>query len=187
MSSGEAFGFFFQKMNPKETIRALFKDMQARGQNTLIVQAENEDLNFYGGNRLNLEYPLGTYHEDIAKQFDELLDLAEAHDIQVITYLWDTFHMDWRWEQSPWNQKNGGPLTYVGEFFTHPEARRLAKQKMAWAIDRWGNRKNLLAWDLLNEIDTVYGWVDGNKRPDGTYHRIPTEEIGERASTCRNP
>ena len=23
--------------------------------------------------------------------------------------------------------------------------------------------------------------------PDGTYHKVPTEEIGERASTCRNP
>ena len=38
----EAFGFFFQPMNPPELLDRFLAEMAARGQNTLVVQVENE-------------------------------------------------------------------------------------------------------------------------------------------------
>lgn len=174
----EAFGFYFQKMNSKETQRLFLEEMKARGENTIIVQVENEDLNFFGNHRLNLEYPVGVYNEDIAKQFDEFLDLSEKAGIFVITYLWDTFHMDYAWDKSPYNIKNGGPCRYVSDMLTNRDAIELQKKKFKWAIDRWGNRKNIVAWDLMNEIEwAVAGRVPANRDPFGFYHRATEKEM----------
>jgi mannan endo-1,4-beta-mannosidase len=175
----EAFGFFYQKMNPKPVLEAFLKHMKANGQNTLLVQVDTEDRNFYGGHRLNLEWPAGVYHEDIARQFDELMDMAEANGIYVITYLWDTFHMTHKWGESPYNAKHGGPCTYPSEMFTNERAIALQKKKLAWAIDRWGARKNLLAWDLMNEADTISGAIDANKDAQGKHHTASSDEIRE--------
>lgn len=175
----EAFGFFYQKMNPKPVLEAFLKHMKANGQNTLLVQVDTEDRNFYGGNILNLEWPAGVYREEIAKQFDELMDLAAAHDIYVITYLWDTFHMTHKWADSTYNVKNGGPCTYPSEMFTNAEAIALQKKKLQYAIDRWGGRKNLLAWDLMNEADTISGRIDANKDAKGVFHTASADQIRE--------
>jgi hypothetical protein len=140
--------------------------MAANGQNTLLCQVENEDLDFYGGHRLSLEYPLGHYDEGVARQFDELLELARQHGIYVITYLWDTFHMDFAWAKSPYHVDNGGPCRYVSDMLRDPTARAWQKRKFRWAIDRWGNHPNLLAWELMNEIEwAVAGPIPGNAAP----------------------
>lgn len=174
----EAFGFFFQPMNPLPMLDDFLGAMAARGQNTLVVQVENEDMDFYGGHRLSLEHPVGTYDEGVARQFDDLLGLAGKHGIYVITYLWDTFHMDFNWDKSPYNLANGGPCRYVSEMLTNREAIALQKRKLEWALARWGDHPHVMAWELMNEIEwAVAGKIPANQDADGNWHLASDDEM----------
>jgi hypothetical protein len=174
----EAFGFFFQPMNPLALLDGFLAAMATRGQNTLVVQVENQNMDFYGGHRLSLEHPVGHYDEGVARQFDDLLGLAEKHGIYVITYLWDTFNMDFNWDVSPYNVANGGPCRFVSEMLTSREAIALQKRKFEWALARWGDHPQILAWELMNEIEwAVAGKIPGNQDAEGEWHLATDDEM----------
>ena len=173
----EAFSFFNQIMNDRATLDRFLAAMHAGGQNLLVVQVENNDRHFFGNHPSDLQFPLGTFHEPIARMFDDLLDLAEQHDIQIVTYLFDTFHMDFAWGESPWNRANGGPCVYVSDFLRSPAAFARARATFDYAIRRWGRRRNLLGIELLNEHDwAVSGPLPGNKDARGHVHGATLEE-----------
>jgi hypothetical protein len=61
---------------------------------------------------------------------------------------------------------------------TNPKAIALEKKKFQYAIERWGNRRNLLAWDLMNEIEwAVAGPVPANKDAAGNVHGATAEQM----------
>jgi len=57
---------------------------------------------------------------------------------------------------SPYNSANGGPASSTLNFFTNPEAKRLYKQEIRYFISRWGYSPNLIAIELLQELDWMF-------------------------------
>src|SRR3712207_803358 len=57
------------------------------------------------------------------------------------------------WLQNPYNRANGGPLASPQQFFTDERARRLFRQKLRYAVARWGYSTHLMAWEFWNEVD----------------------------------
>jgi len=117
------------------------------GVNTLRIWLESE-----GARGKWLETAPGVYNEKQAKRIDDIFDLCEKFGIYLIVSPWDT----WRIKHHPQQGAlyiSDGPLSASGEYITHPYALKMVKKKWKYVIDRWGDRKNLLAWDLINEID----------------------------------
>ena len=60
------------------------------------------------------------------------------------------------WEDSPYNARNGGPCKNTWDFFTNETAIAHTKNRFRYIIARWGYSKNILAWELFNEVN----WMD---------------------------
>lgn len=117
---------------------------------------------------------LGDYEGrlDRAWQLDRVLEAAEAHGIQVMLCIQNhgPFSLDTnsQWADNPYNAANGGPLADPEAFFTDPEARELFRRRLRYVVARWGAFRNLLAWELWNEIEFV---ADPNGAEVQAWHR----------------
>ena len=60
------------------------------------------------------------------------------------------------WADSPYNAANGGPCANTWDFFTNETAKKLHKNKLRYILARWGYSRNILSWELFNEVD----WTD---------------------------
>lgn len=72
---------------------------------------------------------------------------------------------DWGWNRNPYNTANGGPVADVSQFFTSAEARRIYRKQLRYTVARWGYSRNLLAYELWNEVDAD-DIVWGAEKPD---------------------
>lgn len=64
------------------------------------------------------------------------------------------------WKENPYNTTNGGPCRRTWDFFSNAKARKLVKNRLRYALARWGSQRSLLAWELFNEVD----WTDQFRR-----------------------
>ena len=137
-----------------------------------------EKIQTYGGNTcriwlcpwgLSLERKAepGSFDPKEAARLDALLEQAEATGVRIVFCF--TFHGATRdmWNDSPYNQMNGGPCARGQEFFSDWRAKRQFKRLLSYAAARWGASPALLSWELINEMDLanydnpedVAGWV----------------------------
>ena len=73
------------------------------------------------------------------------------------------------WQDSPYNTVNGGPCQNTIDFFTNEEAKAHTKNRLRYIIARWGYAKNIMCWELFNEVL----WTDNyqfNKDLIGEWH-----------------
>lgn len=86
------------------------------------------------------------------------------------------------WKRNPYNRSNGGPVATVAGFFSDPEAINLYKKQIRYIIARWGYSKNLLCWELWNEVDAP-GLCSGNYKTHANaikgWHRRISEYIDD--------
>lgn len=61
------------------------------------------------------------------------------------------------WQDSPYNVINGGPCENTIDFFTNEEAIAHTKNRLRYIVARWGYAKNIMCWELFNEVL----WTDG--------------------------
>lgn len=64
--------------------------------------------------------------------------------------------VDADWSNNPYNISQGGPCKRPVDFFTQPQANQLTKNRLRYIIARWGYARNLLGWELFNEVH----WID---------------------------
>ncbi len=105
---------------------------------------------------------VGRYNQQIAYNFDRILQLAERHGIYLQICFnngcWEFGRPDGRheeydsWGGNPYNATNGGPCKQPGDFWTSLVARRLYKNKLRYIVARWGYSTHVMAWELWNEI-----------------------------------
>ena len=57
------------------------------------------------------------------------------------------------WSYNPYNSANGGPASSTLDFLTNPEAKRLYKQELRYLVSRWAYSPNIMAIELLQELD----------------------------------
>ncbi len=106
----------------------------------------------------------GEYRLDRAWQMDAILRLAEEKGIRIKLCL-ENFRSFTA--GNPYAKANGGPCDRVMEFFTHPEAKRMWRNRLRYAAARWGYSPNLLAWEFWNEINCV---AEGETDPATRYN-----------------
>lgn len=115
-----------------------------------------------------LENPIGHYRSEVVQFWDDLFPLFEKYGIYVIITPWDPFWMQSNWSENPYNIDNGGILSSMHGFLANEAALEAQKERLCFAVRRWGGSKQILAWELMNEIDLwwgaspqeIYNWID---------------------------
>lgn len=101
------------------------------------------------------------YCVDLASQYDLFLEITFNSHGQVRR---DKFDQEWLY--SPWNVRNGGSVASPSMFFTDERVKRAFRNRYRYIVARWGYSRNVMSWDLWNEVDlvenydpeTVSGW-----------------------------
>lgn len=150
-----------------ENGRAYLRELANRGVNTVRIIAEN----------LKPKNPVYLY-TDVSKGPDQIsfnpdtlhfletfLDECAAVGISVIVVPFDTFYYSDKfagWGKVPLSKAKGGPMS-KGEDFFEPANRNYIKAILKKLVDTIGNRKNLLAWDIVNEFDSDEPGIGWNR------------------------
>ena len=147
-------------------IEPLFASMEAAGQNWTriwMTDFNRNALEWSAGHWAGWYTGAGQYADQSAFRIERQLDVAEAHGLQVQLVLEDHGQVrdinddGGRWDENPYNAANGGPVPAANpeQFFTDPEAKRLFQQRLRYLVARYGAYRNLLAWELFNEVQFV--------------------------------
>lgn len=105
---------------------------------------------------------LNLYNQQNAWKMDHRIQRAEELGIYYrLTLLhWEDFDKedenfpDWGWNRNPYNKLNGGPVENVTEFFKDEKSKKYVKKMIRYIVARWGYSKNLIAYELWNEVDS---------------------------------
>jgi hypothetical protein len=104
----------------------------------------------------------GELNEEVVRNFESLLDDAEAHGIYVL--MWFTGWGDWNttgqtdWASNPFNAAVGGPAQNPTEVFqASMPANIMWFEFVNRLVKRWQGRDNILAWELVGEINLIQG------------------------------
>lgn len=110
---------------------------------------------------LNLEWSsLNRYSLSDAARIDEIIKLAEEHNIYLIfVFMWHNELAD-NWGDNPYNSARKGPLKQPEEFWSNREAIEIFKNKVRYMIARWSYSPNILAWELINEADLTLNFFN---------------------------
>ena len=91
------------------------------------------------------------------KRMDELVNMCDSLGLYFMLTL------DWHghlmrgggWNNSNYNQRNGGPAKDPAEFFTMQSAQEKYKDKLRYIVARWGYSSSIAVWEFFNEIDNA--------------------------------
>lgn len=152
---------FYVEEGPDEG-REYLKKLSDHGVNTIRIMAESYDISNpvylftdVSGGPQNIQY-----NENTLAFLQTLLDECARYNIAVIIVPFDTFFYKESWAKNPLNTANGGPMSSPSDFYNSAYQDYL-KAVLKKLVDTLSYRKNLLAWDLVNEFDsddTQYGW-----------------------------
>jgi len=99
----------------------------------------------------------GRYNQMWAMNFDNLFAMCRRRGLRITFALCNGCeelgtHLRYEgWAGNPYNAANGGPCQRPQEFWTHPEARRLFKQRLRYLVARWSWDPAIFAFELWNE------------------------------------
>ena len=100
---------------------------------------------------------LGRYELRQAEKLDAIVRAAEANGLYLQLVLHEHCRLSAQtnpeWHNNPYNKARGGMCDAPHDFYTHPEARRLARNRLRYIIARWGYSSHVMAWELFNEVD----------------------------------
>lgn len=127
----------------------------------------NMGLEWTKGDGNGMYQGIGRYALDNAWRLDELLRIAERNGIYLMLCLGyhgeladrQLYFGEQAWDRNPYNRKNGGPCEKPADFWTHPEAKRLYKQRLRYLIARYAHSPNVLAFEFWNEVHAPADWV----------------------------
>jgi hypothetical protein len=115
---------------------------------------------------------LNNYDLRSAWQLDYIFDLADQNGMYLLLCfdhhgMFQTNNRNWGgsnnfWKTNAYNQINGGPCEKPGDFFTNARAKTIYEKRLRYLIGRYGYSPRLLAWQFFNEIDNVFGQINGD-------------------------
>jgi hypothetical protein len=135
-----------------------------RRRNLPAVEAYLDHLKEHGVTclRLMLEYAqvrhryiersIGTFVPSMVQLWDDLFRLCERIGLRILLTPFDTFWTWLHWKHHPYNSRNGGPLRHPSRLLLCSDTRQAIKNRLTFAVERWGGSGALFAWDLWNEI-----------------------------------
>ena len=103
---------------------------------------------------------LRKYKQSSAFYTDWLLDFSAENGLYMMLCLQHhgqvSSDVNPNWDESPYNSANGGPCTNTWDFFTNTASKNHTKNRLRYIAARWGYSRNVMAWELFNEVD----WTD---------------------------
>lgn len=132
-----------------------FAELAAHGVNCLRLMLDYNQV----PNR-HLEHRVGRFNPAMVQLWDDLIALGEKYAIRFIITPFDTYFMARRWARHPYAQHTGGPCVGLDAMFTCEATRAAIINRLLFATRRWGHSHAVFAWDLWNEIDTLYAGGD---------------------------
>ena len=109
-------------------------------------------LEYAQGRRFYLERPAGRFVPHMVTLWDDLFRICEQTGLKILLTPFDTFWTWLQWEHHPYNARHGGPLDHPSRFLLDRATREAIKNRLTFAVERWGGSSALFAWDLWNEI-----------------------------------
>jgi hypothetical protein len=103
----------------------------------------------------------GVYDEEKAKILDRFLELCYANGIKVKMCI--EYFRDCPAEKNRWSDKiihnvaNGGYYNSMEEFIDSEQGHEQFKRKLKFYQERYGDRPEIFAWELWNEVNCVKG------------------------------
>ena len=103
----------------------------------------------------------GEYDEEKAKILDRFLGLCSENGIRVKMCI--EYFRDCPAEQNRWSDKilhnvaNGGQFNSMEEFIDSDKGHEQFKRKLKFYQERFGDRPEIFAWELWNEVNCVKG------------------------------
>ncbi len=105
---------------------------------------------------------LSHFDEAVATKLDQVMLLAHDNGIYVMSTLEPAIYylttpnggdVNVQWSANPFSSAQGGPCAKTADFFTSATAKRHYKNKLRYAVARWGADSQLAVWELWNEYD----------------------------------
>ena len=103
------------------------------------------------------EKPFGRFASNMVTLWDDLFALCERLDLRILLTPFDTFWAWMHWRHHPYNSRNGGIVDQPNCWLTDEGFRVAIKDRLTFAVRRWGGSGALFAWDLWNEIHPAHG------------------------------
>ena len=157
---------------PLDDLLRYVREMAASGQNCLRLWHCTWCLGFE-------HEETGRYDLERAWKLDRLLEECERRGVYVVLCL-DNAH-DIKDRKSPYWKGLGRErpgITKPTEFFTSEHARRAFRNRIRYAVARWGYSSAIAAWELCNEIEyAVLGPLELNSEVRDRYFRPWLDEM----------
>jgi mannan endo-1,4-beta-mannosidase len=130
-----------------QAVEAYFRELVQHGITCLRLMLE-----YCQTDHRYLERPEGVFQPNMIRLWDDLFALCEKYGLRMLITPYDTYWMWRRWSRHPYKKSNGGSCATRTQWLLCPHKRRLIKQRLLFATERWGGSGALFAWDLWNEI-----------------------------------
>ena len=142
--------------------RDYLRYLSDHGVNTIRLMAESLDLEkpVYLFEDVSNGPDNIRFNDDTLRFLKTLLDECANYNICVVIVPFDTFYYKDKWPEIPFSTTMGGPMSEPSEFFD-PANREYLKAILSKLAETVGDRRNLLAWDIVNEFDSddlIHGW-----------------------------
>lgn len=147
--------------------RSYLQKLREHGVNTIRIMAEDIEpthpVYFFddvsgGANNIS-------FNQDTIDFLRTFMDECAAVGINVIIVPFDTFYYSNKfngWAKVPFSAAMGGPMAAPEDFF-EPQYRDYIKSVLRKLVEVIGDRKNLLAWDIVNEFDSDEPGIGWNR------------------------
>jgi mannan endo-1,4-beta-mannosidase len=129
--------------------------LRSNGVNTVRTFAED----YYPTNPMNLSENCSSGASNIVFNTNTLaflqtyLDALSTRGIGAVITPFDTFYYNSRWADHPLSTAKGGPMATPDDFY-NPAHLEYLKAIMRKLVETVGPRKNLVAWEFINEFDS---------------------------------
>ncbi|TNC50857.1 hypothetical protein FHG66_07770 [Rubellimicrobium rubrum] len=109
-------------------------------------------MEYAQGENRYLERPVGHFQPNMVRLWDDFIALCERHGLRLLLTPFDTFWMWIRWAKHPYNRANGGPCSARNRLLLCRGTLDAIKNRLTFAVERWGGSGAIFAWDLWNEM-----------------------------------
>jgi len=148
---------WIRKKRRFEGLRKLTMSLAEAGGNFIRLRADSTFWSFEGPPRTEWGFRgLGWYHQPTCFEIDDFFQQCEKLGLYAMLCLYNA-HMinntrgDWlKW--SPFAKRWGGPCERPEEFWTNVEAKQAVRNKLRYAVARWGAYPSLAVWEFFNEV-----------------------------------
>ena len=125
-----------------------------------------------------LYHGLKSYNQYNAYNLDWLLDYCSQQNVYIMLCL--NHHgqvsttVNPEWNNNPYNVANGGPCANTWDFFTNTTAKDDYKNRMRYLVARCGYSKNIMSWELFNEVNFTDNFTSHQADISGWHNEMST-------------